>query len=293
MIKWGPVIDEARDIVNSYETPVTLRQLHYRLVAAQLITNTVSSYKRLSDLTSTLRQTGDFPELADRTRSIHEYLWFDSPQDGIDDLVETYRRDRTQGQDVSIYLAVEKAGIVNQFQQWFGDPMGIPILALGGYASQSYVNTIKAHVRAQDRPAILLYGGDHDPSGWDIPRDFLNRTDCWKEVRRIGLTPALVRRHRLPHTVDADELYKRDKDGFVLDADGQKIPRDPRAAGFIERFGALVQVELDALPVEVLQGLFRAALAPYWDKSTAQAVLTQERADRATLRRLRKLADEG
>jgi hypothetical protein len=37
-LNWGPpIIAEARVIVESYDTPVTLRQLFYRLVARQLI----------------------------------------------------------------------------------------------------------------------------------------------------------------------------------------------------------------------------------------------------------------
>jgi hypothetical protein len=36
-LNWAPTIAEARVIVESYDTPVTLRQLFYRLVARQLI----------------------------------------------------------------------------------------------------------------------------------------------------------------------------------------------------------------------------------------------------------------
>ena len=162
-------------------------------------------------------------------------------------MTQIYRRDRTEGQVFSIYLAVEKAGIVNQFDQWFGTPFGIPILALGGYASQSYVNEIVAHVQAQNRPAVLLLAGDHDPSGWDIPRDFEVRTDCWKVVERVVLDPEQVELYDLPEAFDAETL--------------EKLERDSRGQAFIERFGALTQVELDALPVDVLRELFTDRLA--------------------------------
>ena len=35
-IDWPAVIDQAREIVESYDTSVTLRQLFYRLVSAQV-----------------------------------------------------------------------------------------------------------------------------------------------------------------------------------------------------------------------------------------------------------------
>ena len=37
---WEPVIEHAADIVRSYDTSVTLRQLFYRLVSEQLINDT-------------------------------------------------------------------------------------------------------------------------------------------------------------------------------------------------------------------------------------------------------------
>jgi hypothetical protein len=237
----------------------------YRLVAAQLIENEQNAYKRLSELTAEGRRDDTFPELADRTRTIHEYRSFLSPVGATEWLSRIYRRDHTEGQAVSLYLAVEKNGMVNQFQSWFGD-LGVPILALGGYASQSYVDQIVAHVEAQDRPAILLYGGDHDPSGWDIPRDFVERTDCWAKVERVTLTPEQVAEYRLPESIGKET--------------------DSRATCFVARFGALVQVELDALDPDVLRGLFQAEIDDFWDESESEAALAREAQERAVLARL-------
>jgi hypothetical protein len=92
---------------------------------------------------------------------------------------------------VSIYLAVEKRGMVSQLSSWFGN-LGLPMVALGGYASQSLCDDVVGDVRRQRRPAILLYAGDHDPSGEDIERDFIARTGCWKSTRRIALTSQQV-----------------------------------------------------------------------------------------------------
>ncbi len=263
MIRWEPVLDAARGFVESYDTLVTLRQLFYRLVAALLIDNTQHCYKRLSECTAKGRRDGTFPELMDRTRQIHEYETFHGVADALSYTRGIYRRDRTEGQDVSLYLAVEKAGIVNQLDVWFGDPLGLPILALGGYASQSYVNEIVCHVSQQQRPAVLLYAGDHDPSGWDIPRDFVGRTNCWKEVRRIALDPDLIAEHDLPESIGKES--------------------DSRKAWFVEQFGKLVQVELDALPPNVLRGLYTDAIEEFWDLSAFESVLAREQSERDAL----------
>lgn len=51
----------------------------------------------------------------------------------------------------------------------------------------------------------------------------------------------------------------------------------------MERHGELVQVELDALPVETIRELFQDAIDDYWDKPTYEAVLDREAEERDRL----------
>lgn len=261
-INWQHVVKRAAEIVESYDTSVTLRQLFYRLVSVQEIPNTQSAYTRLSRVTAKARREGTFPDLIDRGRQIHRKASWDSPTDAMAALRDQYRLDRTAGQDVSIYLGVEKAGMVVQLQAWFG-ALGVPILALSGYSSETYVQDIVEDVELSGRPAVLLYAGDFDPSGEDIDRDFIARAGCWDRVVRIALSAEQVAEYELP----------------VNPGKGT----DSRAAGFIARHGKLVQVELDALPPETLRELYQEALAEYWDASAHKRILAQERRDRARI----------
>ncbi len=130
---WPALLTHAAGIVASYDTLVTLRQLFYRLVAAQLLPNTTNAYKSLSKYTAEARRAGAFPTLMDRGRTIHRYQTFVDVTDARAWLTRIYRRDRTAGQRHTVYLGVEKAGIVAQLQEWFGD-LGVPVLALGAMA---------------------------------------------------------------------------------------------------------------------------------------------------------------
>jgi hypothetical protein len=239
-------------------------------VARLVIPNTVGAYKGLSRVTADARRDGDFPDLTDRTREIFEYQTVTSPARAIGYTAAIYGRDRTEGQEVSIYLGVEKDGMVNQLDAWFSD-LGLPILSPRGYASQSYVDEVARHVADVGRPTVLVYAGDHDPTGHDIDRDFAERTGCFEQVRRIALGPELVEQYDLPEAVDNDPLT------------AEKLERDSRARGFAERFGRLTQVELDALDPEVLRGLYQDAIAEFWDTSTFEAVLEREASERAAL----------
>ena len=258
---WPALLEHAAAIVQSYDTLVTLRQLFYRLVAAQLLPNTTNAYKSLSRYTAEARRNGTFPALIDRGRTIHRYRVWSSPGNPRLDPAD-YRRDRTEGQPYSVYLGVEKAGIVAQLQEWFGE-LGVAILALGGYGSQTYVDEVVQDVEQTDRPAILLYAGDHDPSGEDIDRDFTERTGCWDQVRRVALTADQVTEYGLPPQPGKDT--------------------DSRARGFVARHGTLVQVELDALPPDTLRDLFEKALAEFWDEAAHEDALEREGAERRKL----------
>ncbi|MGZ8813243.1 MAG: hypothetical protein ACXWZI_04475 [Mycobacterium sp.] len=57
--------------------------------------------------------------------------------------------------------------------------MGLPIIPLGGHASQGFVDVITRRVHGDGRPAILLYAGDHDSAGWGILQNFVDRTGYW------------------------------------------------------------------------------------------------------------------
>ena len=193
---------------------------------------------------------------------IYRASWWDGADEALAALRDQYRRDRTEGQDVSIFLAVEKAGMVVQLESWFGH-LGVPVVALAGYSSQTLVRSVVDDAERQQRPGVLIYAGDFDPSGEDILRDWEARTNCWSAVERVALSADQVGEYKLPT------------------APGKA--GDSRAAAFTSRHGQLVQVELDALNPAVLRDLYDGALVGYWDVSSYAASIEREESDRAYL----------
>ncbi|MDT5125621.1 MAG: hypothetical protein QOH54_1265 [Mycobacterium sp.] len=302
--KWDPIIDAARDIAESYDTAVTLRQLFYRLVAGEFILNSDSSYTTLSKLTAEGRRDGTFPELIDTTREIVEPVFFDSPADAINYVASFYRRDRLADAPVSVYLGVEKRGLIAQLDSWFGDPYGIPILPLGGMTSQSFINVVKADAarreRVYGRKAVLLYAGDFDASGVAIDRVFNERTaGSFAEVRRVALNPgqvnefSLVRQRGKPNDNNVDAFLER----YGKDAWFEPLYATNRAG---ETRWMPVQVEMDALDPNDLRQLFADAIAEFVDLSEIsdragedddreQLAVLADLADRFTVEQLRAI----
>ena len=113
------------------------------------------------------------------------------------------------------------------------------------------------------RPAVLLYGGDFDPSGEDILRDFTRRTNCWREVRRVALTAEQVEEYGLP------ELPGKTSDA--------------RAGRFIARHHRLAQVEIDALDPNDLEDLFEVEIDAFWEQSAYDDVVEREDREREAI----------
>jgi hypothetical protein len=263
LITWAPILDRAAEIVHQYSEKITLRQLFYRLVSEQLIANTEYNYKHLSELTAKARREGSFPALIDLTREVAWRRGWDSPRQAVQGIVSSYQRGHTEGQPWLIVLGVEKRGIRAQLLDWFGYDYHVPVEAISGYDSQSHADEMRELIEDDGRPAVLLYAGDFDPSGEDIMRDFLARTDCWEKVVHIALTDEQVATFALPQNPGKSA--------------------DSRAAAFAARHGRLVQVELDALAPDQLRGLYQQAFDGYWDTSQYQAVLAREARERAEL----------
>jgi hypothetical protein len=143
------------------------------------------------------------------------------------------------------------------------------------------------------RPAVLAYAGDHDASGDDIFRDFVERTDpeavvsddyitvrpgiTWAAVHRIALTREQV----WPDGLDGDPAYpintgKEDEDGD---------PTDPRAPEFMRRndYDENYQVEMDAISPPDLRQLYKNVVDRYWDQDVYDAVIEREDEERERL----------
>jgi hypothetical protein len=258
---WAATLEHAAEIVHEYDDRITLRQLYYRLVADGTLENRDSSYKALSRETAKARREGAFPSLVDRTRRVVRQTSFESPETALDWLRSIYRRPRTEGQGWNVYLGVEKDALAGLLEGWFYE-LGVGIVAVRGYSSESLCESIAGEVEADGRPAVMLYAGDFDPTGEDIPRDLADRLDG-VDVERIALTAEQVQWFGLPP------------------APGKRS--DSRSARFELAHGRLVQVELDALPPDELRALYADALSGYWDESVYEVVLEREDADLAVI----------
>ncbi|MGW3168233.1 hypothetical protein ACWC9Q_36835 [Streptomyces sp. NPDC001142] len=264
-IRWPAVVDRARQIVESYEGGVTLRQVMYRLVSEGMLPHTPSMYRHLSSHLAQARREGTFPDLIDTLREVHVPPAWPDAGAFLREVATWFALDRTEGQH-PVYVAAEKDTLRQLLTGWLAE-YSIPVLVVRGFASQSYAEVVRRRTTRHGR-ATMLWCGDFDASGADIERDWVRRTaDCWDEVRRVVLTREQTIEYELPS------------------AEGKH--GDPRWPTFADRHGLdpthPAQWELEALDPAELQRLVLAAVDPYIDRTVLAHQITREEEQRRAL----------
>lgn len=273
-IEWDPIIAIAKEIVESYSYPISLRTLHYRLVEhpRAIYVNDQSAYNQLSRKTAEARRNATFPRLMDPGRGIDRPYAFNDPKHAKDYLLDIYRLPRASWQPKAIWLVVEKATLLPYLEDWFGE-FSTPRVALRGYASNSLENEVIDDIAREtstilgreNRETVMLYIGDFDPSGWHLRELFAQR------VAERGRKFDIIEWVAIRDLQQVEELHLHERYKYAK-------PDDARLSAFQERFGVDIQVEAEAIEPSRLQELLTEAFNRHWDPDRHHRILEIENA---------------
>lgn len=258
---------------------LTLRQLYYQLVSRDVIPNTTKSYAKISSLLVKGRMAGlvDWESIEDRLRVPYLPYYVLDIDDAIKDTISHYRLDRMKGQDVHIELWVEKDALSSVLKR-VTRHYHIRLMVNRGYSSCTAMHD--AYLRLSNavelgQRLIVLYLGDHDPSGLDMVRDIKSR------LVEFGLEDVLV----VPIGLTSEQVEK-----YKPPPNPAKIT-DPRAKSYIERYGP-TSWEVDALKPDVLHSLVRSAVESFIDMNLFNLMLKKEESDKLKLVKMVEELDE-
>lgn len=263
-------IEQAKEIMDEYASKgfdLTLRQLYYQFVSRDLIENTQRSYKQLGSLIADARLAGrlDWNMLNDRTRSLKGRGWSSSPEYDIRWAARSFQRNMWEDQDFHVEVWVEKEALASVVWDAAYD-VGISYFACKGYASASSMYTAAKRLQRKQqngKQVVILYLGDHDPSGLDMDRDIRER------LFLMGVDPTNFIFERIGLTMEQIEYYQPPPNPAKL--------TDVRAREYVAEHGE-VSWELDALAPEVIVELIKEHALAYRDEDIYEAV--QEYSDR-------------
>jgi len=279
------IIENSIDIVGQYEKGVlTLRALHYQLVGRGM-TNNIQHYKRVVGAMIQARwdHVISFNTFSDLDREMvgstfyHETNLDDAIENGKEEVqawMNLYEKNRWENQRYYPEVFIEKKALQGVFQnkcrEW-----DVALGACKGYPSLTFLNEASRRFRdaiANDKYPVIIYFGDYDPSGEDIPRSIkenIERFGVGIEVKRIALMEQQVIDWNLP-PAPAKET-------------------DTRTA----KWNGLGQVELDAVRPEKLMILLEEAIRELFDESLYEDLMDIERQERITYQReLKRFVNE-
>ena len=273
------LIRAVRGIITQYEgMRLTLRQIYYRLVAAQLLQNRVSSYKFLSDVLARAREDGEIPwhAIEDRTREIHEGYGeertavehFNLFWDYVTHMDTRYEMPKWWKQPSKVFVVLEKEALYEVFRQ-VTDDLGVDLIPLRGYSSVTLLKSLSDRLQdfGDTGELQVLYFGDFDPSGENIEEsaeEKLREYGADFETRRVAITAEQIEEYNIPPA--------------------PAKTTDSRYAAFEARHGEAIQVELDAIEPRTLQGLIRDAIQELWDDDAGDERNTELQRRRVQIR---------
>ena len=264
------IIENAVDVLSQYEAGVlTIRGLHYQLVSRGM-TNDVQHYKRVVAATGQARWDGiiSFDAFSDRERSMacmtraDETIYDEKVSEAKTQIrlwASNYSLNRWENQPYYPEVLIEKKALEGVFHKTCLRN-GIALGACKGYPSLTFLHDMSLRIIAatdKGKLPIILYFGDYDPSGEDIPRalrENLISLGCDEdlEVRRICLNEDQVLEWGLPPAPTKDT--------------------DSRSA----HWNGLGQVELDAVKPEKLMSLLQGAIDEIFDEDLHDELRNRE-----------------
>lgn len=281
------LIDEIVHITEKYkemEIKLSGRQLYYQLVAIDFIPNAIEIYKRISKFVTDGRYGGvfDWSAIEDRGRVSSKHAEWNSISDLISSALYSYRRPRWEGQYYYVEMLCEKQALESVLKP-IADKWHIRFGYNKGYTSASSMYEMSKRVIKEmynGKKVVILYFGDHDPSGLDMIRDIKERmveflTEC-EEPQPFDTVTVFD-----DFTVHPLALTKEQIKTMNPPPNPAKFS-DPRSKDYILENGN-VSWELDAIDPKTLQQIAEDGILQYLDEEQYDEIVLNEKEDAKTL----------
>lgn len=242
------LLEHAVAIVEKMQ-PINVRGVAYQLfVQGALSSMALGNTQKVSKLLVYAREQGliDWDDIVDESRQMERPLSFRNLSHFAAALKHSFRRDFWETQPYCVQVWSEKStagGILRPLL----DRYGIPFLIVHGFGSATSVHDAADYSAQDSREQVILYCGDHDPSGM-----YMSDVDIPKRMEKYG--------GRV--TVRRIALVSKDLPGLPS-FDGMK-KEDPRRRWYRTRYGVDAW-ELDALDPNLLRDRIEAAIEEYID----------------------------
>jgi hypothetical protein len=253
------------------EISLTLRQIFYQMVSRGFTENTEKMYNKTKRIVGEARYGGllDWDGIHDRTRKTLAPSEWENTTTLLNAALTQYRLPRTETQTKYIEVITEKDALHSVLSP-IAEKYHLPFSVFRGYNSSTAMYALSKRILREDKPTVLLYIGDFDPSGLDMIRDIEERVGEFThhapfEVIPVALTEKQIEDERLiPNYIKTN---------------------DSRAKEYKERYGEETW-EVDALRPELLREILTSNILKHLDLKRMNVIIEQEEKDKAFLREM-------
>jgi hypothetical protein len=256
-----------KDVLKNNEDllPLTVRQIFYQIISLQdsPLENSKRDYGKLSRLLVKARYCGEisFDDIEDRTR------YTSNRPIPLDKLLYYYYPEAWKNQPCYVEVFVEKEGLRSFFVRVLRH-LYVAVTPMRGFDSLSDVMEAAERLHEyEDRPRFIFVFSDFDPSGECIFKDFEFRLK--KCLVMLGEEPIYY--DEKGKNIEISNLNVQKVALTLKQIEKYGLPpkfvksKDPRARGFIQKYGPEAVVELDAMPPKLLQEKILESVVPYLD----------------------------
>lgn len=265
------LLEEIKEIVETYfEQDITLtnRQLYYQLVSKDIIPNAQEIYKRICTFLTDARYGGfiDWEAIEDRGRVPEKHSEWENIKRLIESATYSYRLPRWNDQEYYVELYCEKQAMESVLKP-VADKYHIYFGVNKGYSSASTMYNLAQRIKEkiqEGKKAVILYLGDHDPSGLDMVRDIHKRiceflTSGDECIDILGDEEDNPYFRVVPLALNMEQINQ-----YNPPPNPAKIT-DPRAKWYLSEYGNK-SWELDALEPKVLIKIADKGIRGFLDK---------------------------
>jgi hypothetical protein len=258
---------ETFGIFTDLQMPVTVRQMYYQLIGKGY-PKTEQFYGRVQREILHMRQEGVLPYqfIIDNSRRRIKYQSYSTGAQALERWMQSYRQQVWESLDTYCEVWLEKKALQSIFDDVCYE-YDVPLCVSSGFASESFIYEAVTQIKAVNKPTVIFYFSDYDPSGIALSETVNSKLRRFGikdfEFHRVALTPEQIEAHSLPTRPTKKSNHSR---GFKGDS-----------------------CELDALHPRQLVELIRRSITSLIPEHHMQNIAMEEQVNRQTLENMKLL----
>lgn len=247
------LIAECYDILEEIQ-PASVRAVCYRLFVNKRIPDmSKNSTGKISRVLTTAREQGYIPWewIVDENRSLERAAQWDNADEFLRVVTRGYRRDYWESQSCRVEIWSEKGTMRGTLKPVL-DKYGVGFRVMHGFSSATTLNEVAASTKDSDKPLMVFYLGDWDPSGMNM-----SEVDLPKRLAKYGATLGFDRLCLTSQDIATEELS-------TLWFPASDKRSDSRYRWFVDNIGTKCW-ELDALSPVIVRDRVEEAIVSMID----------------------------